>query len=161
LDWHTVPGWRARDEWILPALHQVFEWDGDRATGWLYLPDRAPVTPWPEPFATLGPHLLDALAADVGEAFTAVCFQAYRNGAGVGWHHDRGWGAQAILSLGATRSFALRDSRGNETQFLLQHGDLFYMPPGFQDEWEHSVPTERNVRGERCSLVFRTTTLKE
>lgn len=157
MDWHIVPGWRAGDEWILPALRQVFEWDGDRATGWLYLPDQEPVTPWPEPFTKLGPQLLAALEVDIGVAFTAVCFQAYRNGSGVGWHHDQGWGAQAILSLGATRSFALRNSKGNETQFVLQHGDLIYMPAGFQDEWEHSVPTERTIRGERCSLVFRTT----
>ena len=155
MTWRVFPGWRAGDEWILPALREVFEWDGDRATGWLYLPDQEPVTLWPGQFAHLGPQLLAALEAEVGESFTAVCFQAYRNGSGVGWHHDRTWAAQAILSLGATRSFAVRNTAGNESQFLLQHGDLFYMPPGFQDEWEHSVPTEKHARGERCSLVFR------
>ena len=155
MDWRVYPGWRGGDEWLLPALREVFTWDGDRATGWLWLQDRAPVTDWPLPFAALGPQLLAVLSVELGETFTAACFQAYRNGTGCGWHHDRDWGGQAILSLGVTRTFAVRDSGGNESRFLLQHGDLFYMPPGFQDEWEHSVPTEQ-VKGERCSLVFRT-----
>jgi alkylated DNA repair dioxygenase AlkB len=153
--YEVVPGWRAGDEWLLPALRQVLTWDGDRATGWLYLQDRPPVTAWPVPFAALGPQLLGDLAAEVGEQFTAACFQAYRNGTGCGWHHDRDWAAQAILSLGVTRTFALRRDGGEEHTFPLHHGDLLYMPPGFQDEWEHNVPTEKHVRGERCSLVFR------
>jgi alkylated DNA repair dioxygenase AlkB len=139
--------------WLLPALRQVLAWDGDRATGWLYLEDRPPVTGWPPPFAAAGPQLLDAVAAEVGAGFTAVCFQAYRNGTGCGWHHDRDWAAQAILSLGVTRTFAVRRP-GEEHAFPLHHGDLLYMPPGFQDEWEHAVPAEP-VQGERCSLVFR------
>lgn len=125
----------------------------DRATGWLYLPDGPPPTPWPAVFAGLGPALLGALGRDTGFAFTAACFQAYRDGAGCGWHHDRGWGAQAILSLGVTRTFGLRGG-GREQFFPMAHGDLLVMPPGFQDEWEHCVPVE-DVPGERCSLVFR------
>jgi alkylated DNA repair dioxygenase AlkB len=151
--YRIFPGWRGGDEWLLPALRQVFTWDGDRATGWLYLQDRPPFADWPPPFAALGPQLLAVLAGDVGETFTAVCFQAYRNGSGCGWHHDRDWAAQAILSLGVTRSFAVRRA-GEEHAFPLAHGDLLYMPPGFQDEWEHAVPTEP-AQGERCSLVFR------
>ena len=130
-------------------------WDGDRATGWLYLPDRPPGTGWPPPFTSFGPQLLADLAAATGAGFTAVCFQAYRGGTGCGWHHDRDWAAQAILSLGATRSLALRRNGGEQELVPLTHGDLLYMPPGFQDEWEHCVPPEP-VAGERFALVFRT-----
>lgn len=153
MDYRLLRGWRAGDEWLLPALRQVFTWAGDRATGWLWLPDRPPVTPWLPEFTRLGPQLLAALERDTGTRFTACCFQAYRDGTGCGWHHDRDWGAQAVLSLGVTRSFGLRGQAGEE--FLrLAHGDLLFMPPGFQDDWEHCVP-EEDVPGERCSLVFR------
>ena len=154
--WRLLAGWRAADTQLLPALRQVFTYtahERDRATGWLYLQDRPPVTAWPRPFADLGPWLLADLAAEVGTVFTACAFQAYRDGSGCGWHHDRDWAAQAVLSLGVTRSFGLR--RSAQEEFLpLAHGDLLFMPPGFQDSWEHCVPVE-DVQGERCSLVFR------
>jgi alkylated DNA repair dioxygenase AlkB len=155
--WRLLPGWRAGDTWLLPALRQVFAYTGrepDRVTGWLLLEDRPPVTPWPAPFTGLGPELLTRLNEDLGVKFTACCFQAYLDGAGCGWHHDRDWAAQAILSLGVTRSFGLRQG-GHEESVRLAHGDLLFMPPGFQDSWEHCVPEEK-VTGERCSLVFRT-----
>lgn len=157
VSYRLLPGWRAADTRLLPALRTLFaypEATPGRATGWLYLPAGPPVTPWPPAFATLGPALLAGLERDTGAVFTAVCFQAYLDGAGCGWHHDRDWGAQAILSLGVTRTFGLRGGAGEE--FLrLAHGDLLVMPPGFQAEWEHCVP-EEDAPGERCSIVFRT-----
>jgi alkylated DNA repair dioxygenase AlkB len=154
-----LPGWRADADVILAALRTLYTYtdrEPDRVTGWLYLPDRPPHTPWPEPFAALGPALLGDLETATGTRFDAACFQAYRDGAGVDWHHDRDWGAQAILSLGVTRSFGLRHANGSghEETLRLAHGDLLYMPPGFQDSWEHCVPVE-DAPGERCSIVFR------
>jgi hypothetical protein len=125
--------------------------DPGRATGWVF--GQPPGTPWPPPLAAAGPGLLAALERDTGTRFTAACFQAYLDGAGVSWHYDRDWGAQAILSLGVTRTFGLRSAAG-ETFLRLAHGDLLVMPPGFQEEWEHCVPAE-DAPGERCSLVFR------
>jgi alkylated DNA repair dioxygenase AlkB len=149
-------GWRADDLQTLPALRTLYTYtpqEPDRATAWVYLPDRSPFTPWPDVLAEAGPALLKDLERDTGTCFTAVCFQAYLNGSGCGWHHDRDWGTQAILSLGMTRTFGLRQA-GHEEFLPLAHGDLLVMPPGFQHEWEHCVPAE-DVRGERCSLVFR------
>lgn len=151
-------GWRAGDTALLPALRTLYSYterEPDRATGWLYLPDGPPVTHWPPPLAALGPQLLDDLERDTGVRFTACAFQAYRDGAGVDWHHDRQWDAQAILSLGVTRSFGIR-SEGGTSIFRVAHGDLVFMPAGFQDEYEHCVPAE-DIPGERCSLVFRST----
>ena len=157
MDWQVFPGWRAADTGLLPALRTLYSYtdrDPGRATGWLWLPDGPPVTPWPPAFARLGPRLLASLEADTGITFAAACYQAYLDGAGCGWHHDRDWDAQAILSLGVTRTFGLRRG-GAETFLRLEHGDLLVMPPGFQDDgWEHGVPAEQ-VNGERCSLVFR------
>lgn len=153
MDYLLVPGWLAGDEEVQDALRKVITWEGDRATGWLCLPDRPPFTSWPEPFFRLGPGLLDDLHDELGVRFSAVCYQGYLNGSGCDWHNDYQWGAQAILSLGQTRLFGLRREH-EETYIHLHHGDLLYMPQGFQSEWEHSVPIEE-TEGERCSLVFR------
>jgi alkylated DNA repair dioxygenase AlkB len=159
--WRLLPGWRAADEDLLPALRTLYSYtdrEPDRATGWLWSAGQVgqlPPTPWPQALAGTGPGLLARLEADTGTRFGAACFQAYLDGAGVAWHHDRDWGAQAILSLGVTRSFGLRKTGSDEEERLsLAHGDLLFMPPGFQDEHEHCVPVE-DVTGERCSIVFR------
>lgn len=99
--------------------------------------------------------MVDALAGLTGVRFTVAAFQAYRNGAGCGWHADSPFDVQAILSLGTTRTFAVRPLDGDPTFMQVAHGDLVVMPSGFQDHWEHSIPAEP-VLGERLSLVFRT-----
>lgn len=144
---------------LLDALRTQYEYsdfEPGRATGWLYSErqqDTLPPISWPEPLADYGPALLDRLEESTGVRFTAACFQAYLDGTGCGWHYDRDWDEQAVLSLGVTRKFGLR--RGEHEEFLdLQDGDLLYMPSGFQYEWEHCVPSE-DIKGERCSLVFR------
>jgi alkylated DNA repair dioxygenase AlkB len=157
--YRLLPGWRKDDAGTLSALRQCYRYSDrwqDRVTGWLYS-DGAQIQalPWPGPLEGLGPVLLAGLKRDTGERFSAVAFQAYRNGTGCDWHYDRDWGTQAILSFGVTRTFGLRNQAG-ETFLSLAHGDLLVMPPGFQDEWEHGVPVE-DAPGERVSLVFRAT----
>src|SRR5215467_9192846 len=77
----------------------------DRATGYLYSdPDRD----WPAPLAPYGLGLLADLELLLGVRFPVVAMQAYRNGAGCGWHTDDPWDAQAVLSLGVTRTFGIR-----------------------------------------------------
>jgi alkylated DNA repair dioxygenase AlkB len=137
----VLPGWNS-DPDLLPAVRSLFEFGGeDRATGYL-----ADVLDW---------GLCDRLEADLGVRFTIVAFQAYRNGSGCGWHADTPFDAQAILSLGVTRTFGVRPNGGEPQWLPVAHGDLVYMPPGFQDSWEHCVPVE-DEPGERVSLVFRT-----
>lgn len=153
-------GWRSGGE-ILTALRGLYAYtasEPDRATGWLYSARQIgmlPPTPWPGPLAETGPWLLNDLEAATGVRFGVACYQAYLDGAGVGWHYDRDWPVQAILSLGVTRSFGLRRIDGSAGETLrLGHGDLLFMPAGFQDGWEHCVPVE-DAPGERCSIVFR------
>jgi alkylated DNA repair dioxygenase AlkB len=149
----VVRAWQP-DCGVLAALRKCFTYDGeDRATGSLYAP--ADGQGWPPPLAEAGPRLLGDLAAVTGVKFTICAFQAYRDGSGCGWHADEPFGAQAILSLGATRTFGVRRAGGNPRWMKVAHGDLVFMPDGFQQEWEHCVPVE-GVAGERCALVFRT-----
>lgn len=124
----------------------------DRATGCLYAP--ADGVPWPGPLASAGPELLGALAATAGTRFTICAFQAYRNGAGCGWHADTPFGAQAILSLGVPRTFGIRGADGTNVAFTVSDGDLMTMPDGFQRDHEHRVVPDGST-GERLALVFR------
>lgn len=150
----VVRAWHPGDG-LLAALRRCFDWGGeDRATGCLYAP--ADGQGWLVPLREYGPLLLDRLGETTGERFTICAFQAYRNGSGCGWHADTPFAAQAILSLGATRGFGVRQRGGNPRWMKLAGGDLVVMPAGFQAGWEHCVPDE-DVPGERCSLVFRTT----
>lgn len=140
---------------LLDAMRGLYTYGpGDRrATGYLYAEGEMP---WPEPLAETGPLLLSALQQRLGARFTVVAFQAYLDGAGCGWHDDSAFASQAILSLGVTRQFGARWVPGGEPEWLsVAHGDLVYMPPGFQAGRQHSVPDE-DVTGERVSLVFRT-----
>ena len=141
---------------LMPLLHECFKYGSaneDRATGVLY--SDADGIAWPSVLGYTGPLILDLLDGLLGVKFTIAAFQAYRRGAGCGWHADTPFDAQAILSLGVTRSFGIRPCGGEACWLRLSHGDLMYMPAGFQATWEHCVATE-DVPGERCSLVFRT-----
>jgi alkylated DNA repair dioxygenase AlkB len=145
-----IPTWERRD--LFPVVRSLFEYGPgeDRATGYLFGDGHD----WP-PALFVGPDLLDRLEARFRIRFTTVAFQAYRNGAGCDWHADTPFDAQAILSLGATRTFGLRLVGGEPSWVEVSSGSLVFMPPGFQRTHEHCVPVE-DVAGERISLVFRT-----
>lgn len=148
-----LPGWGQFPD-LLDVMRQTYTYPSgeDRVGGYLYSEGEQS---WPDPLVSIGPELLASLVALLRVRFTTVVFQAYRNGSGCDWHADTAFDAQAVLSLGVTRTFAVRPLDGPPRYTSVAHGDLVYMPPGFQSQWEHSVPTE-DVEGERCSLVFRT-----
>lgn len=152
-DLSVLKGWRS-EPGILAAVHEQFTYDPgeDRATGYLFA---AGEQGWPPALASTGPGLLDDLDALLGTRFTIVAFQAYRDGSGCDWHTDGPFDAQAVLSLGVTRTFGIRRPGGEPIWIPVAHGDLVSMPSGFQAEWEHCIPVE-DVKGERISLVFRT-----
>jgi alkylated DNA repair dioxygenase AlkB len=147
----VIPGWWS-DETLLSAVRSLFAYGPgeNRATGYL----KDPGQPWPSTLVELGSQLDTALLAFTGLAYPIVAFQAYRDGAGTGWHTDDPFDAQAVLSLGVPRAFAIR-REGQESAVMVHHGDLVVMPSGFQGEWEHRVVPDDSV-GERVSLVFRT-----
>lgn len=149
---HVERGWR-NNLGLLDALRASFTYGAgeQRATGGLYGDGQH----WPAPLAAAGPALLKDLTALLGIEFPIVAFQAYLNGSGCDWHADTPFDAQAILSLGVTRTFGVRRLGGEPQWIQVEHGDLVVMPAGFQTEWQHCVPVE-SVAGERCSLVFRT-----
>jgi alkylated DNA repair dioxygenase AlkB len=147
-------GWGVESSLLLDALRRTFHYGPgeDRATGVLHGEGRT----WPQPLGILGPALLGRLHRLLDIHFEQVAFQAYRNGSGCDWHTDTPFDTQAILSLGASRTFGVRRPGKTPQWTVVKHGDLAVMPSGFQQRWEHCVPEEPAVPGERVSLVFRT-----
>jgi len=118
----------------------------------------------PHPLLTrLRRRLNDIYAGDLGEPFTTVGLCCYRDGSdSVAWHGDTigrsSWQDTmvAIVSLGATRTFALRRRGGGPSLRLpMAHGDLLVMGGSCQRTWEHAVPKTSAPAGPRVSMQFR------
>lgn len=106
------------------------------------------------------------LEALLRTAFDYVFINRYRNGNdSVAWHNDDDAEADprrviASLSLGATRTFELRPLRSSglnhrKIAVALADGDLVVMQGDTQLNYEHRVPKEPRVAGERINLTFR------
>jgi len=104
--------------------------------------------------------LTKQVAEMAGAQYNAVLVNGYRNGQdAMGWHRDNepeiDPSSIASLSLGATRTFKIRDRRSNEvTNIELGHGDLLVMEH-LQDVHEHSVPRRAKVEEPRMNFTFR------
>jgi alkylated DNA repair dioxygenase AlkB len=107
-----------------------------------------------------------ALEAYLGTAFDYVFINRYRNGNdSVAWHNDDDAENDsrrviASLSLGATRTFELRPLRSSglnhkKISVELADGDLVVMQGATQLNYEHRVPKEPRIAGERINLTFR------
>jgi len=107
-----------------------------------------------------------SLEAYLGTAFDYVFINRYRDGNdSVAWHNDNDAEADprrviASLSLGATRTFELRPLRSSGRNYkkiatALAHGDLIVMQGDTQLNYEHRIPKEPRVDGERINLTFR------
>ena len=118
--------------------------------------------------ARLRVRLNDAYAHELGEPFTTVGLCLYRDGAdSVAWHGDTIGRSStqdtmvAVLSLGATRVFALRprtaaaDGRRTSVRLPQGHGELLVMGGACQRTWEHAVPKTARPTGPRISIQFR------
>ena len=108
-------------------------------------------------------RLNDAYGGELGEPFTTAGLCLYRDGAdSVAWHGDTIGRSKtedtmvAIVSLGATRVFALRPRGGGQSLRLPQgHGDLLVMGGTCQRTWEHSIPKTSKPTGPRISIQYR------
>lgn len=108
--------------------------------------------------AALTAHYLQEL----GEPFVSAGLCLYRDGGdSVAWHGDRiarespNDTMVAIVSLGATRAFALRPrSAGPGLRLQVGHGDLLVMGGGCQRTWLHAIPKTTRCLGARISISF-------
>jgi len=108
-------------------------------------------------------RLNDTYGRELGEPFTTAGLCLYRDGNdSVAWHGDKIGRSNtedtmvAIVSLGATRVFALRPHGGGKSLRLAhRHGDLLVMGGSCQRTWEHSIPKTTRPVGPRISIQFR------
>ncbi len=107
-------------------------------------------------------QLRESIESHTDFRFNAVLATLYRDGNdSVSWHADdeKELGTSPViasLSLGATRSFEFRHRvTGEQGRLALHHGDFLIMPAGFQEQWQHQIPAEPEVREPRINLTFR------
>lgn len=100
-----------------------------------------------------------------GDRFNSVLLNLYRNEHdSVGWHSDAEpelgkMPVIASLSLGATRTFRFRHKKRKDLKPVsieLTDGSLLLMAGTTQRFWQHTVTKEREPRGPRINLTFRT-----
>ena len=120
--------------------------------------------PLPHPVLEEARAALDAhYAGELGEPFVSAGLCLYRDGSdSVAWHGDRIARESprdtmvAIVSLGATRPFALRPkSGGRGLRLHVGHGDLLVMGGSSQRTWQHAIPKTAHALGARISIQFR------
>lgn len=112
------------------------------------------------------PTWLDALRREVerdtGARFNSALLNYYRDGGdSVSWHADDEpeLGCRPViasLSIGASRTFAVKTRSGSESWRLpLQDGDLLVMRDASQVGYLHSVPKTKTVSAPRVNVTFR------
>lgn len=86
-------------------------------------------------------------------AFSAVMLNDYGEGSHIQFHNDQGVPAFCILCIGGKGLFKTRrsDDPRFEYSYVVNHGDLIYMPPGFDYTWDHAITNLER----RQSVVFR------
>lgn len=141
------------------AVPRLTAWYGDRGATYTYSGIRHEPQPWSPTLVAMR----ERIEAAAGARFNSVLLNRYRTGADSnGWHADDEpeLGPAPVIasvSLGAARRFALR--RRGETRRLvtlvLEHGSLLIMSGRSQQEYQHTVPKEARVAGERINLTFR------
>ncbi len=133
-------------------------WFGDKTSHYGYSGLRLRPHPWTALLASMRADLQSRLSLP----FNSVLLNWYRDGAdSVAWHSDdeRELGADpqiASLSFGTARRFELRHKQhGNLQKINLTDGSLLVMGSGTQRHWQHRIPKQRGVEGDRINLTFR------
>ena len=149
-------GWSQNDIRVFGKWHRE-----PRLTAWWGPTYRYANVHWPErPMHGWIRDLNREVSDAAGFEFNAVLVNGYRNGQdAMGWHRDNEPEIDATciasVSLGATRTFKIRDRRNQSVLSVeLGHGDLLVME-NLQDVHEHSVPRRAKVKEPRMNFTFR------
>ena len=168
----TRSGWLDDAESLFDELLAAVAWRAERRRMYDRVLDVPRLVGFCDLVAEPAPHpvvvrlrrrLNDIYAGELGEPFTSAGFCLYRDGSdSVAWHGDTIGRSRtedtmvAIVSLGATRMFAMRPRGGGASLRLPQsHGDLLVMGGSCQRTWEHAVPKTSAAVGPRMSIQFR------
>ncbi len=165
-------GWLGGQDGLFDELEHSIPWRAEKRQMYDRVLDVPRLVSFHDLTADAAPHptiarlrvrLNDIYARELGEPFTTAGMCLYRDGSdSVSWHGDTVGRSStedtmvAILSLGATRVFALRPRSGGRSLRLPQaHGDLLVMGGSCQRTWEHAVHKTARPTGPRISIQFR------
>jgi alkylated DNA repair dioxygenase AlkB len=120
----------------------------------------------PQPWTPVLARVRAMIERHTGTSYDYVFLNRYRDGRdAVAWHGDRDGGRDArlvvaSLSLGASRAFQLRPKKDSGLRYdpvtvEVAHGDLVIMRGDTQLYWEHRVPRDPRITGERLNVTFR------
>jgi len=165
------PGWVRTADDLFAALLTEVPWRAERRQMYDAVLDVPRLTrfygadePWPHPgLAPLCRAVSDHYLPVLGQPLVTAGLCLYRDGAdSVAWHGDRIGRSRlhdtviAIVSLGSTRTLALRPAGGGPSvKFTTGHGDLLVMGGSCQRTWEHAIPKTKEAVGPRISVQFR------
>jgi len=121
------------------------------------------ITHKPSPLPSYLEDIRKDLEKTVGCKLPDVLSNLYRDGLdSVGWHSDdeECLGPRptiASLSLGASRTFSLRDKGDKKIRLdiTLTHGSLLIMSGTTQTFWQHCIPKDKAETESRINLTFR------
>ena len=149
-------GWRQNDILVFGQWHKE-----PRLTAWWGPAYQYANVSWPSrPLDGEVGVLTNRVMQLAGAEYNGVLVNGYRDGQdSMGWHRDNEPEIDptsiASLSLGATRTFKIRDRRTKQVVDVdLGHGDLLVMEH-LQDVHEHSVPKRMKVNDPRMNFTFR------
>lgn len=145
---------------------RLIKWYGSKSyeySGHTHEPQKVP--PYLDAHKTIIQEILEE--RDVYQTFNSLLVNKYRDERdSVAWHADdepelRGY--IASVSLGAPRTFSIKPKKSSplfgrisKLDLRLEHGDLLIMNEEFQEHWLHCVRKERDSRGVRYNLTYRT-----
>jgi alkylated DNA repair dioxygenase AlkB len=160
-----VRGWLTGEDVLMPALMKEASWE--QRSRWMFtrvveeprLTAEYPIIQdAPQPVLR---YIADALGEHYERPFTRLWMNWYRdNEDGTGWHADRPAleaeeAVIPVLSLGASRKFLIRPTRGGRSTSIIAHGgDLIVMGGRCQRDYQHMVPKQKLTAGARVSLNF-------
>lgn len=166
-----APGWLSDPDALFISLRDGAAWQAERRQMYDAMVDVPRLTAfygeadaWPDPLLhELRARLSEHYRPVLGEPLVTAGLCLYRDGRdSVAWHGDRIGRSRyadtivAIVSLGSTRTLALRPMGGGKSlKFATGHGDLIVMGGSCQRTWEHSIPKTDAAVGPRISIQFR------
>jgi alkylated DNA repair dioxygenase AlkB len=160
---HTTAPWKRHEVVVygrphrIPRKHAWFADDPD----WVYRWSGLRMEPHQIPGCLR--QMQRWITTELGCDFPMVLANLYRDGQDrVGWHSDdetEMGNTIASVSLGASRDFQLRPTRGSSprktTTITLHHGDLLVMAGDTQDNYQHQIPRRARVTEPRINLTWR------